>query len=80
MKQNADNDSGAIRLRSIVLRMHRAGQSDKQISDALDVSEAFVSRTVRANRAGLLGEVSAALSAVRNCFQHRKTRQSWERE
>lgn len=73
MEQNIENEPGAIRLRSILLRMHREGQSDKQISDMLGVSEDFVSKTVEASRAGWLGEMSSALSTAWNFIQHRIT-------
>ena len=76
MQQNVDDDSGAIRLVSLLLRMHGEGQSHKQISDALDVSEAFVSRTVNESRVGWLRGMFSVLNTARDFVQHRRT---WRR-
>jgi len=60
-------------IRGALLRMHRKRQSDKPISDALDVSEAFVSNTVKADRAGGLHEMPSVLCTGWNFIQHRNT-------
>jgi len=76
MQHNVDDDPAAVRLVSVLLSMHREGQSNEQISSALDVSEAFVSKTVEESRMGWLGEMFSVLDTARNFIQHRVT---WQR-
>lgn len=74
MAKCVDDDPGTARLLSVLLRMHRDGQSHQQISNALDVSEAFVSATIEKNRANWLDEMVSVFNAARNFVQHRRAK------